>query len=109
MSQIATTFSGIAQSKVFLERIERYLREPQTTKYESLSLNHHRIGLVGATLAWSQDPNGFKFRNISVDFRLQQINVVLSPTGSGKSSLLLGLLGELELSLGTIFVPSIGS
>lgn len=109
MSQIATTFSGIAQSKVFLERIDRYLKEPETTKYESLSLNYNRIGFDGATLAWSQDPNGFKLRNISVDFRLHQMNIVLGPTGSGKSSLLLGLLGELELSSGTIYVPCIGS
>jgi len=47
----------------------------------------------------------FKLKNISVDFPVGQLSVIVGPTGSGKSALLLALLGELEREEGAMFMP----
>jgi len=47
----------------------------------------------------------FQLKNISADFPVGQFSVIVGPTGSGKSALLLALLGELELLEGAMFLP----
>ncbi|KAG0054378.1 hypothetical protein BGZ83_011387 [Gryganskiella cystojenkinii] len=47
----------------------------------------------------------FKLKNITADFPVGQLSVVVGPTGSGKSALLLALLGELEREEGHMFMP----
>ncbi|KAJ3006603.1 hypothetical protein HKX48_009558 [Thoreauomyces humboldtii] len=49
--------------------------------------------------------NEFKLRNINVDFPLGKLSAVVGNTGAGKSSLLLGLLGEMRRVSGTISLP----
>ncbi|KAF9947554.1 hypothetical protein BGZ72_010475 [Mortierella alpina] len=47
----------------------------------------------------------FKLKNISIDFPVGKLSVVVGPTGSGKSALLLALLGELERLDGHQYLP----
>ncbi|KAF8938669.1 hypothetical protein BGZ58_000407 [Dissophora ornata] len=47
----------------------------------------------------------FKLKNLSVDFPVGQLSLVVGPTGSGKSALLLSLLGELERLEGHMYLP----
>ncbi|KAG0056332.1 hypothetical protein BGZ83_005451 [Gryganskiella cystojenkinii] len=47
----------------------------------------------------------FKLKNITADFPVGQLSVVVGPTGSGKSALLLALLGELERQEGHMYMP----
>ncbi|KAI1319284.1 hypothetical protein EDD11_004421 [Mortierella claussenii] len=47
----------------------------------------------------------FKLKNISVDFPVGHLSLVVGPTGSGKSALLLALLGELERLEGSMYLP----
>ncbi|KAK3817182.1 MAG: hypothetical protein J3R72DRAFT_529513 [Linnemannia gamsii] len=47
----------------------------------------------------------FKLKNITADFPVGQISLVVGPTGSGKSALLLALLGELEKLEGNMYLP----
>ncbi|KAG0278107.1 hypothetical protein BGZ95_004702 [Linnemannia exigua] len=47
----------------------------------------------------------FKLKNISADFPVGQLSLVVGPTGSGKSALLLALLGELEKLEGNMYLP----
>ncbi|KAJ3097211.1 hypothetical protein HDU97_005074 [Phlyctochytrium planicorne] len=47
----------------------------------------------------------FTLRNVSVDFPIGKLSVVLGPTGSGKTSLLFALLGEMKREAGEIFLP----
>lgn len=108
LNQIANTLTCLAQCKVFLDRIANYLGEPESKKYENLTVNADRFGFDDAYLSWEEKPGAFKLRNISIDFKLKGLNVITGATGSGKTSLLLGLLGELELDSGSIFVPCLG-
>ncbi|KAI8916612.1 P-loop containing nucleoside triphosphate hydrolase protein [Powellomyces hirtus] len=47
----------------------------------------------------------FKLRNVDVDFPIGKLSTVVGPTGCGKSSLLLALLGEMRRLEGTISLP----
>jgi len=110
LDQFADMLSNVVQAKVSLDRIEAFLNEPESSKYEQLSLkrgpNSPVVGFENATFSWSShSKNDFKLRDINVDFKLGKLNVVIGPTGSGKSSLLLALLGEMDLVKGKVFLP----
>ena len=47
----------------------------------------------------------FALRGLAIDFRRGALNVVCGPSGSGKSSLLLALLGEMQLDRGAVLLP----
>jgi ABC-type multidrug transport system fused ATPase/permease subunit len=47
----------------------------------------------------------FQLKNISADFPVGELSLIVGPTGSGKSALLLALLGELERIEGHMYLP----
>ncbi|KAG0309742.1 hypothetical protein BGZ98_008878 [Dissophora globulifera] len=47
----------------------------------------------------------FKLKNVTADFPVGQLSLIVGPTGSGKSALLLALLGELEREEGSVYLP----
>lgn len=47
----------------------------------------------------------FKLQNITLDFPVGKLSLVVGPTGSGKSALLLSLLGELDRLEGSVYLP----
>ncbi|GJJ76701.1 hypothetical protein EMPS_09060 [Entomortierella parvispora] len=47
----------------------------------------------------------FQLKNITLDFPVEKLSVIVGPTGSGKSALLLALLGELERVKGAVYLP----
>ncbi|KAJ1729178.1 hypothetical protein LPJ72_005107 [Coemansia sp. Benny D160-2] len=51
----------------------------------------------------------FSLKNIDIQFPIGGFSIVAGPTGSGKSSLLSALIGEMTLVRGNIMVPTIDS
>ncbi|KIO02467.1 hypothetical protein M404DRAFT_9898 [Pisolithus tinctorius Marx 270] len=113
----------IIQAKVSLGRINDFLNntelldeyashgEDQPHKFpaEISDENSEVIGFRDAIFTWSNESNGtltqskrkFKLRTgREVHFKRGCMNIVVGPTGSGKTSLLMALLGEMH------FVPS---
>jgi ABC-type multidrug transport system fused ATPase/permease subunit len=89
--------SKVSQAGVSLHRIDRYF----TTSTE---VQRHRIGppsFKNATLSRASS-SGFKLKNLSIDFIENRLNVMTRASGSGKSSLLLSLLGESILESGEV-------
>ncbi|KAG0045862.1 hypothetical protein BGZ83_008926, partial [Gryganskiella cystojenkinii] len=60
---------------------------------------------AASTVAGEASKERFQLKNISLDFPLQQLSVIVGPTGSGKSALLLALLGELDRVRGSVYMP----
>ena len=85
------------------EELERAEQVEDTTKRE--------IGpyLKNATLSWSMPgsgtDDGFRLADIDVECVYGGLTVIAGPVGSGKSSLLLGLLEEMRLLNGERFLP----
>ena len=118
---------AIVQAKVSLDRISDFLNktelldefaEKDAAAAEAVvpprTVESDVIGIRGASFTWSNDNDGSRTpgtpgpnrRNFTlriedeVTFRRGRINLIVGPTGSGKTSLLMALLGELH------YVPS---
>ncbi|KAJ2825755.1 Transporter of the ATP-binding cassette (ABC), partial [Coemansia erecta] len=48
---------------------------------------------------------GFELRDITANFPVGKLSVIAGPTGSGKTSLLMALLGEMRLVAGQVMIP----
>ncbi|KAH3670504.1 hypothetical protein OGAPHI_001019, partial [Ogataea philodendri] len=110
LDQLAEMMSFVIQSKVSLDRIEQFLDEPETEKYDQLTYprgpDSPLVGFENATFYWSKNSkNEFALRDLNIDFKVGKLNVIVGPTGSGKTSLLLALLGEMDLDKGHVFLP----
>jgi len=112
----------VLEAKVSVDRIEGFLREEETEKYAQLSpapvsTSDHPphdpfIGFKDATFSWgSRDPadkpteRSFRMINMNVRFATNGLNIIMGPTGSGKTSMLMALLGEMTLISGTVHLP----
>ncbi|KAL6820087.1 P-loop containing nucleoside triphosphate hydrolase protein [Trichoderma sp. SZMC 28015] len=124
LDRMSSMISFILQAQVSIGRIEKFLKEKETNREEQLMGSDARmIGFDNATLAWSaQDVVGigagediqpaenpptqeFRLSNLEIKFHKNGLNLVCGPSGSGKSSLLLALLGEMELLRGRVHLP----
>lgn len=119
LDQLADMIAHVQESKVSVDRVEEFLNEDETEKYDQLS-NSNRdddgepvIGFDRATLTWgakdvqnSAGQSAFRMIDIDLRFSVGQLNIIAGPTGSGKTSLLMALLGEMTLIEGNVFLPS---
>jgi ABC-type multidrug transport system fused ATPase/permease subunit len=113
LDQLADMVAHVLESKVSVDRVEEFLAEPETDKYSQL---HHPsttdtdlrvIGFKQGTFSWGNQDNeeAFKLRGVDLEFHTNVINVIVGPTGSGKTSMLLALLGEMTLLEGSVYLP----
>ncbi|KAE8352161.1 ATP-dependent bile acid permease [Aspergillus coremiiformis] len=122
LDQLADMVAHVQESKVSLDRVDKFLNEEETQKYSQLNESdtaggQPRIALNKATLTWGSsqgqykdDPrsdvtDAFRLINIDVSFRTGKLNIITGPTGSGKTSLLMALLGEMKLVEGSVHLP----
>ena len=118
LDQLADMIAHVQESKVSVDRVEEFLNEDETEKYEQLLQGRKDnngdsiIGFDKATLTWGgkdvQKADGqTAFRMIDMDIRfvIGHLNIIVGPTGSGKTSLLMALLGEMTLVQGSVFLP----
>ena len=119
LDQLGDMIAHVQESKVSIDRIEEFLMEEETEKFEQLGLdnvdeNGRRV--IGfrddATFIWGgknvvSDDGSMAFRllDLNVDFKIGELNVITGPTGSGKTSLLMALLGEMTIMKGRVFLP----
>jgi ABC-type multidrug transport system fused ATPase/permease subunit len=118
LDQLADMVAHVQETKVSIDRVEEFLNEEETEKYKQL---HHRhsegseepeIGLENATLTWGSKEEienaefpAFRLINMSLKFHVGKLNVIAGATGSGKTSLLMALLGEMKLLEGSVYLP----
>ncbi|CAB4255585.1 similar to Saccharomyces cerevisiae YHL035C VMR1 Vacuolar membrane protein involved in multiple drug resistance and metal sensitivity [Maudiozyma barnettii] len=109
LDRLSDMLSYVIQSKVSLDRVQEFLNEADTEKYNQLTIDTHgnRLAFDNATVGWGEGSQEFKLRKLNIDFKIGKLNVVIGPTGSGKTSLLMALLGEMHLADGKIIVPSL--
>lgn len=119
LDQLADMVAHIQESKVSVDRVEDFMNEEETDKYIQLRDSRMdeaepRIAILEATLTWGAKPTldkrdttaeSFRLININVEFAVGALNIIAGPTGSGKTSLLMALLGEMKLMDGHVFLP----
>jgi ABC-type multidrug transport system fused ATPase/permease subunit len=120
LDQLADMMAHVQEAKVSIDRVEAFLNEEETEKYtqllgDSQQQGESKIALENATLTWgsksavgTQDaPDAFRLLDINVSFKLGELNVIAGATGSGKTSLLMALLGEMSLLNGRVYLPGV--
>ena len=118
LDQLADMIAHVQESKVSVDRVEEFLNEDETEKYEQLLQGRKDengdplIGFDKATLTWggkdAQKADGqtaFRMIDMDIRFLIGRLNIIVGPTGSGKTSLLMALLGEMTLIEGSVFLP----
>lgn len=118
LDQLGDMFAHVQESKVSIDRVEEFLNEEETEKYEQLGLDNvdedgvKHIGFRRATLIWGgresvaeDGSRAFRLLDMDVDFQIGKLNIIAGPTGSGKTSMLMGPLGEMTLVEGRVFCP----
>jgi ABC-type multidrug transport system fused ATPase/permease subunit len=122
LDQLADMIAHVQESKVSVDRIEEYLNEPETDKYSQL-ISHKEdengqpiLGFEHGTFSWGSNDmkdkiaaEAFKLMDLDIRFKVGELNVVSGPTGSGKTSLLMALLGEMTKLKGNVYLPGAGS
>ncbi|KAH0537387.1 hypothetical protein FGG08_005829 [Glutinoglossum americanum] len=118
LDQLADMLAHVQESKVSVDRVEEFLNEEETEKYKQLKdgvdeSGDPLIGFENASFTWGSrqatdkpdTPTAFRLIDLDVKFHVDELNVVAGPTGSGKTSLLMALLGEMTPLGGTVYLP----
>ena len=118
LDQLGDMLAHVQETKVSLDRVGEFLAEEETEKYEQLgtdNVDEHGnkvIGFRDATFIWGGknevDADGnmaFRLMDLDVNFEIGKLNIIAGPTGSGKTSVLMALLGEMTLMEGRVYCP----
>ncbi|KAF8979257.1 hypothetical protein BGZ46_005664 [Entomortierella lignicola] len=117
------------RAKVSAARIDRFLDEEEVLVYANANAKPRKnlptdpiIGFKNATFSYAgkteqeavaaahdagETLNGhhFQLKDLNLEFPVGELSVITGPTGSGKTSLLLSLLGEINPVKGQAFLP----
>ncbi|KAJ2996301.1 hypothetical protein NUW58_g1011 [Xylaria curta] len=118
LDQLGDMLAHVQEAKVSVDRVEEFLMEQETEKYLQLGQDNvdeegrKTIGFRDATFIWgSKDAVAadgsvaFRLLDLDIDFKIGKLNIIGGPTGSGKTSMLMALLGEMTLTKGKVFLP----
>ncbi|XP_040579194.1 LOW QUALITY PROTEIN: multidrug resistance-associated protein 1 [Lepeophtheirus salmonis] len=94
------------QSKVSLDRINLFLNKEDL---DLLAISHesqgsHAVKMCNVSLSWETDEGLNTLEDIDLDIEKGSLVAIVGQVGSGKSSLLSGILGEMEIVRGSINV-----
>jgi ABC-type multidrug transport system fused ATPase/permease subunit len=95
-------------------RIQDFLNEPETLKYTQVSTpgpSDPAIGFHDALFAYPGEEavdgaQPFRLGELDLSFPKGELSLVTGPVGSGKTTLILSLLGETVLLTGKVFMPN---
>ncbi|ODO06989.1 hypothetical protein I350_04354 [Cryptococcus amylolentus CBS 6273] len=111
------TFTRLLQAYTSCRRIQEYLEEPDTLKYQQISKpgpGDPQIGFKGAILTYAatediqdseSDIDLFAVGELNIEFPVGALSIISGHVGSGKTTLIQGLLGECALFQGQVFMP----
>ncbi|KAF8842919.1 P-loop containing nucleoside triphosphate hydrolase protein [Paxillus ammoniavirescens] len=121
LNALPETFINMLQGFVSLRRIEKYLHGAEVAPVPPLSMQSQQITLQNATITWPQDrtqqsgsatpsvastPRGkFMLLDLALSFPEGELSLVCGKLGSGKTLLLLALLGEADILAGQVICP----
>ncbi|XP_039927054.1 ATP-binding cassette sub-family C member 2 [Hirundo rustica] len=97
MAMLPMVLSSLVQTNVSTGRLERYLsgEDLDTSAIHHNPIEGSAVRFSEATFAWEQDSNA-AIRDVTLDITPGSLVAVVGAVGSGKSSLVSAMLGEME-------------
>lgn len=115
MALFQDTLTRLLQSYTSCVRIQAFLEEPDTLKYDQLTRPgpaDPQIGFDDAVIGYASheeikeaEYEPFRLGPLDLSFPVGALSVITGPVGSGKTSLILALLGETTLLQGKVYMP----
>ncbi|CAI2174221.1 16345_t:CDS:10 [Funneliformis geosporum] len=110
LNDLAELFVLALQALVSLRRIEVFLTTANKIKCDKdvIFECENKIGFESATITWYKTENiedNFIMKDLNIEFPIEKLSIIFGPTGSGKTLLLMALLGEAEIQSGKVFCP----
>ncbi|XP_071604685.1 ATP-binding cassette sub-family C member 2 [Heliangelus exortis] len=97
MAMLPLVLSSVVQTRVSTVRLERYLggEDLDTSAIHHNPIAGSAVRFSDATFSWEQDGNA-AIRDVTLDIPTGSLVAVVGAVGSGKSSLVSAMLGEME-------------
>ncbi|KAK9459530.1 P-loop containing nucleoside triphosphate hydrolase protein [Lipomyces oligophaga] len=114
MDRLAEMITNVIEASTSVDRVQKFLDEEETQKYDQLGklrgASDPEIGFRNASFAWGQGSSAYEFKlqDLNIVFEPGKLSVIVGPTGSGKTSILMALLGEMNILRGRVFLPGAG-
>ncbi|CAA7268235.1 unnamed protein product [Cyclocybe aegerita] len=123
LSALPETFINLLQSFVSLRRIEKYLGGAEVNHVAPLSEQSKTVAFQSCTVTWPQDrsvgsvnasrapsvaptpKHKFLLVDLTLNFPQNELSLICGKLGSGKTLLLLALLGEADILAGQVLCP----
>ncbi|KAF5371584.1 hypothetical protein D9758_003437 [Tetrapyrgos nigripes] len=123
LNALPETFINMLQSLVSLRRIEKYLNTAEVAPVPPIEQQSQTIAFRSCTLTWPQDRvqsstqtsaapsvastprQKFVLVDLSLNFPTRELSLICGKLGSGKTLMLLALLGEADLLTGQLLCP----
>ncbi|TFK22452.1 ATP-binding cassette transporter [Coprinopsis marcescibilis] len=123
LNALPETFINMLQCFVSLRRVEKYLNGAEVNAVPPLEVQSREIAFKSCTVTWAQDrspnsnassaaPSGastprhkFILVDLNLNFPRGELSLICGKLGSGKTLLLLSLLGEADVLSGRILCP----
>ncbi|GAA5956896.1 hypothetical protein JCM3765_006634 [Sporobolomyces pararoseus] len=105
--QIPDFVVKILQLRVSINRLETFLEEKEVEEHARREKRHltDKLAFEQATLKYPGSNDTFSLQGIDIQFPRGGLTIISGSVGAGKSSLLLGLLGELDVVSGQVALP----
>ncbi|XP_067399370.1 multidrug resistance-associated protein 1-like isoform X2 [Emydura macquarii macquarii] len=100
---LPTVISAVAQTKISLDRLEDFLYS-EDLDLQNIDTNYsgnHAVGFIGASFRWEKTGPSI-LNNLNMKIPEGSLVAVVGQVGSGKSSLLSAILGEMDKFEGTV-------
>ncbi|KAK7682642.1 hypothetical protein QCA50_014442 [Cerrena zonata] len=118
MSALPAQFFALLHAYVSMQRIEKFLEEPEvedwasslksTATAPSQGSGGGKVGFVDGAFEWDvsprDEPSRFTLGPLNMEFPSGKLTLVSGATGSGKSAVLSALLGEMHCISGSVML-----
>lgn len=104
LDELPVVISFLLQAGVSLDRVEKFLKEEEVDAPPTTTTTG-QIGFTeNASFSW-QEQGTPQLKDLNLDFPVNQMSIVCGPTGSGKTTLIMSLLGETYCLSGQALLP----
>ncbi|CAG8540389.1 15319_t:CDS:10 [Funneliformis mosseae] len=115
-------FTDGSQAYTSIKRIEKFLNEEEIKNKLEVDLEdgenvlgqESKVGFENATITWNQPKDSvddteseplFRMEKLNLEFPIGELSLICGPTGSGKTLILMSLLGETHVISGEVYCP----